>query len=69
MCAKMSAKIVEYTSLQRVSSYDTKPSPVLDIWGMWSTLSLPLLPDPLWSGVVVSIKVSYIVQLEQFDHL
>ena len=29
--------------------YDTKPShgdaPVLELWGMWSTTSLPLLPE------------------------
>ena len=40
---------------QRVSWNDTKQSddetPVmLEFWGMWSTHSLPLLPDPLWPG-------------------
>ena len=25
---------------------------MLELWGMWSTTSLPLLPDPLWLGVV-----------------
>ena len=37
--------------------YDTKQSdgevPVmLGLWGIWSTPSLPLLPGPLWPGVV-----------------
>ena len=37
--------------------YDTKQSdgevPVmLGLWGMQNNLSLPLLPDPLWPGVV-----------------
>ena len=37
--------------------YDTKQSDgevpaVLELWGMWSTPSLPLLPGPLWPGVV-----------------
>ena len=39
--------------------YDTKQSDgevpvVLEIWGMRSTPSLPLLPGPLWPGVVAS---------------
>ena len=25
---------------------------ILMLWGMWSTPSLPLLPGPLWAGVV-----------------
>ena len=37
--------------------YDTKQSdgkvPVmLELWGMWSTPSLPLIPGPLWPGMV-----------------
>ena len=40
-----------------VLEYDTKQSdgevPVmLELWGMWSTTLLPLLPGPLWPGVV-----------------
>ena len=39
------------------SGYGTKRSdgevPVmLGLWGMWSTPSLPLLPGPLWPGIV-----------------
>ena len=42
---------------QRVSWYDTKRSDgevpsVLELWGMRSTPSLPLLPGPLWPGVL-----------------
>ena len=42
--------------------YDTKKSdrelPVmLDLWGMRSTSSLPLLPDPLWPGLVAPDRV------------
>ena len=41
--------------------YDTKQSdgevPVmLELWGMWSTPLLPLLPGPLWSGMVAPDK-------------
>ena len=49
------AGALEYS--QRVSWYDTKQSdgevPVmLELWEMRSTPSLPLLPGPLWPGVV-----------------
>ena len=42
--------------------YDTKQSngeaPVmLELWGMWNTLSLPLLLGPLWPGVVAPDRV------------
>ena len=38
--------------------YDTKQFdgevPVmLELWGMWSTPSLPLLPGPVWAGMVI----------------
>ena len=41
--------------------YDTKQSNgevlvMLELWGMWSTPSLPLLPGPLWPGMVASDK-------------
>ena len=53
--------------------YDTKLSgskvPVLEIWGVWITTSLPLLPDPLWSGVVVFVRVPFMGQIELFNHL
>ena len=49
--------------------YDSKPSDgeawVLEIWGMWSTPSLPL---PLWPGVVVPVRVSSMGQIEIFNH-
>ena len=43
--------------LHKCPGYDTKQSdgevPVmLELWGMWSTPSPPLLPGPLWNGVV-----------------
>ena len=41
--------------------YDTKQSDgevpvILELWGMWSTPSLQLLPDPLWPGMVAPDK-------------
>ena len=41
--------------------YDTKQSDgevpaVLELWGIRSTSSLPLLPGPLWHGVVAPDK-------------
>ena len=54
----------EYTvhisaSLNECPKYDTKQSdgeaPVmLELYAMWRTLSLPLLPGVLWSGVVTT---------------
>ena len=41
-------------NLQRLICHktnQTKPA-VLELWGMRSTPSLPLLPGPLWPGVV-----------------
>ena len=39
---------------------------MLDVWGMWSTLSLPLLPVPLWPGVVVPDRVLCTGQIKLF---
>ena len=49
--------------------YDTKQSdgevPVmLELWRMWSTPSLPLLPGPLWSRVVAPDRVLSMGQIE-----
>ena len=53
--------------------YYTKPSdgkaPVLELWGMGSTPSLPLLPGPLWPGVVVPYRVLSMGHIELFNHL
>ena len=48
---------MEARSPNECPGYDTKQSdgevPVLlELWGMQSTPSLPLLPGPLWPGVV-----------------
>ena len=40
---------------------------MMELWGMWSTPSLPLLPSPLWSGVVAPDRVLSIGQIELFD--
>ena len=37
---------------------------MLEFWGMWSTPSLPLLPGPLWPGVVVPDRVLSMGQIE-----
>ena len=68
-CIAQSAGAVEYTDVQRVRPppnecpvYDTKQSdgevPVmLELWGIWSTPSLPLSPGPLWPDMVVPDRV------------
>ena len=52
--------------------YDTKQSdgevPVmLGLWGIQSTPSLPLLPGPLWPGVVAPDRALSIGQIEQVE--
>ena len=36
---------------------------------LWSTPSLPLLPDPLWRREVVPVRVPTMAQIELFNHL
>ena len=43
-------------------------APVLEIWEVWSTFSLPLLPGPLWPGVVVTLKFLFIGEIELFEN-
>ena len=54
----------------KYSGYDTKQPDsealVLKLWGMWSTLSLPLLPGPLWPRVVIPVGVILMGQIELF---
>ena len=37
---------------------------MLDLWVMRSTLSLPLVPGPLWPGVVTSDRVLSMGQID-----
>ena len=50
-------------------AYDTKQSNdevsvMVELLGMWSTPSLPMLPGPLWPGVVAPDRVLSIGQIE-----
>ena len=40
---------------------------MLELWGMRSTSSLPLLPGPLWSRLVAPDRVLSMDQIELFD--
>ena len=40
---------------------------MLEVWGMQSTSSLPLLPGPLWPGEVAPDRVLSMGQTELFD--
>ena len=50
--------------------YDTKPgegeAPVLELWGVWSTPSLPLLPVLLWPNMILHVRVASMGQIELF---
>ena len=58
-------------ALNECPKYDIKNSdgeaPALELWGMWSTSSLPSLTGPLWLGVVAPDRVLYMGQIEMFD--
>ena len=69
--AVQSTGAVEYFNCNECPDGDTKKSddeaPVLEVWRVWSTSSLPSLPGPLWPGVVVPDRVLSIGQIELFD--
>ena len=60
------------TPSSKCPGYDTKQSdgedPALEIWGMQSTLSLPLIPGPLCPEVVSLDRVLSLSQIELFDN-
>ena len=73
-----SSGAVEYTNCisaevqtppMSVLDNDIKPSdgkaPALEIWGIRCTPSLPLLPGPLWPGLVAPDRVLSMGQIEQ----
>ena len=50
-----------------IKQSDGEALEMLELWRILSTSSLPLLPGPLWSGVVAPDRVSFMDQTEQFD--
>ena len=48
----------------RPSSGDSEVPVMLELWGMWSTSSLPSLPGRLWPGVVAPDRVLSMGQIE-----
>ena len=50
-----------------IKQSDGKALVRLELWGIWSTPSLPMLPGPLWPGVVASDRVLSVGQIELFD--
>ena len=43
-------------------------APVQDNWGVWCTLSLPLLPDPLWLVVQLVPSMSQIDLFKNYSY-
>ena len=63
----ISAKV--WDSPNECPGYDTKQSDgeasvILELWGIWSTLSLPSVLGPLWPRVVASDRVLSMDQIE-----
>ena len=52
----------------RCFGYDTKLHLRLWFWRPASTPSLPLLPDPLWSGVLVPVRVPSMSQIDILEY-
>ena len=46
---------------------DAEASVMLELWGMQSTPSLPLLPGQLWDGVIAPDRDLSMGQIEPFD--
>ena len=60
--------LASYSGHMLCPEYDAKQSSVmLELWGMWSTIPLPLLPGPFWPGLVAPDKVLSMGQIELFD--
>ena len=43
----------------KTKQFDGKAPVMLELWGMWSTLSLPELPGQLWPGEVVADRIVF----------
>ena len=71
ICIKMD---VALNNLQKLMCHETQPTNqitdgeaiVLEIWGMWNTLSLPLLPGSLWHGMILTVRVTFIQLIDLF---
>ena len=50
-------------------NYTDGEASVPELWGMWSTLFLPLLPGPILPGVPALIRPPPMGQIELFKHL
>ena len=46
---------------------DDEASVMLELWRMLNIPLLPLLPNPLWSGVIAPDRVLFMGQIELFD--
>ena len=60
-------RVVRFPTPASVHDITLKNLIALEIWGMKSTHSLPLLSGPLWFGVVVSDRVLSMSQIESLD--
>ena len=49
-----------------IKQSDSEASVMVELWGMWSSPSLPLLPAPLWPEVVAPGRVLSMRQTELF---
>ena len=50
-----------------IKQSDDETPVMLELWGMQSTASLPILKDPLDHGVVAPNRILFMCQIEPFD--
>ena len=50
-----------------ISKQSGSEGSILELWGMWSTHSLPLIQGPLWPGVVAYNRVLSMGQIDLVD--
>ena len=62
-------QIEQVSSVWHKISSDSEVPVIMELWRMWSTLSLPLLPGLLWPRVIVPVRVPSMGQIELFNHL
>ena len=71
VCSGRRSKYNSKTDINGCPWYDTKQFNgeilvILELWGMWSTLKLPLFPSELMPGLLVADRVLSICQMELF---
>ena len=58
-------KIYHLYCLKRDKKYPDGKTPYLELWALWITPLMPLLPGPLW---IVALRVLFMSQIDLFEN-